>query len=340
MDPNLVMLILMGIFTVFIGIATSTSRSVASAADRSASSLGLALLPELEETVRRRIRRRNVFTMTGAVLGGIVGYGLMGFLPIETGFFGSPSTWLILVAWFAGLGVGATLSALTDRTTIDPDAPRVARTGVVGLADYSAPVERLTARAVVAVALIVAMAALVLLATGAVPPENRLGTIAPLIMSGFAALALAVYEIGGRRIATRGRPSASPAELAWDDALRSLAIRDMVGAPLFVGVYSAIMLVAAVMPALRVFDDLTGVIVTGSVIGLIAVVAITAMVISLLGRPQQHYLRRLWPEVAAAGDALTAQRAAASATPASTPTPDRALATTPADDAPSTGGRA
>lgn len=308
MDPNFVMLILMGIVTVFIGIATSTSRSVASAADRTASSLGLALLPELEDTVRRRVRRRTVFTMTGAVLGGIVGYGLVGLLPLETGFFGSASTWLILVAWFAGLGVGATLSALTDRTSIDPDAPRFARTGVVGLADYSAPVERLTARVVVAVVLIVAVVTLVLLATGAMPPESRVGTIAPLIMSGIAALALAVYEIGGRRIATRGRPSASPAELAWDDALRSLAIRDMVSAPLFVGVYSAVMLVAAAMPAFRVVDDLTGLIVTGAIIGLIAVVAITAMVVSLLGRPQQHYLRRLWPEVAAAGDALTAQR--------------------------------
>lgn len=267
---------------------------VASAARALSRSAGLALPDELAPRIRARVARRIRAVAAGASASIVISVALL-----ATGLL-QPSqrigdVWLVLGAYFAGMAVGAAINATTDRPTTDENGPRLARSGAVSLADYVSPLERIGARVMVGLAALVLVVSL--LATGLGPAR---------VTSGFAILALALaslvlFEIAGRRIVDRPQPVGSPTELAWDDALRAGSIRELVTAPLVVGAWGTMFVGADQLFSSQIINGLW------AVAGLALAGGYCAVAIySVVSRPQQYYLRRLWPEVAAAGLALAA----------------------------------
>src|SRR5690606_22755761 len=108
-----------------------------------------------------------------------------------------------------------------------------------------------------------------------------------------AVLLLLIFEIAGRRIVAMGNRVGSPEELVWEDAIRSKTVRDISSAPALVGLYA----IAHSLPSL--FGERT----EAPFLGWMGVAAfagtLIVLVITTTLRPERHFLRRLWPELAA-----------------------------------------
>ncbi len=252
--------------------------------------LGLALPPELMETVRRRVTRRTFAGAAGAFLATVAAVAVLT-AGVVTPLRDIGTIWFVLGAYFAGLSVGAALSAVTEQPGGDDTRPRVARAGAVTVADYVAPVDRIGARVVVG------LAALALLISAVVAGN---GGELPRLTTGVAIVALAVaslvfFEIASRRIIDRGQPVGSTAELAWDDALRASALRDIITAPIVLGFWGLVFNASD-----HANEGGPAGTVTLIVLAILLASAFGVALFSLTTRPAQHYLRRLWPDVAAA----------------------------------------
>ncbi|QEO08977.1 hypothetical protein [Protaetiibacter larvae] len=291
----------MGVLAVVAAVAplVTTRRSPAARLSRT---VGL-MPPEqpLLGVVDRRGRRLIRWQSTGGALGLVatVGGALLAAL---TGLTPDPAT---LLPWigFAGILIGGSLAALlavvSDRTTADPTTPRVAHTRAVRLRDYIDPLEVNGARVLAALGTIAAVVALAWPAPFATLEPFRF-VVALSAAGALAALALA--EIGGRRIVlARPRTADSPVALAWDDALRSADLRTLFTAPLLLGLYATIFGTPVLTtPLLEVLPEpwIFVAINVGAYLGVAVIIAV--VVIALLRQPGRYYLKRLWPEVAAA----------------------------------------
>jgi hypothetical protein len=168
----------------------------------------------------------------------------------------------------------------------------------VTVADYLAPIERQGARATTLGSVLTLIATLVTLAWTEFPPAAIAATIAAAALTLLSVASLVLLEVFGRRIVERPQPAGSPAELAWDDALRSVALRDLVTAPIAVGLYGVTLGIVALANALPI-SAVAAAVLSGVAMCTFAAVVL-ALVVSITNKPQQHYLRRLWPEVAGA----------------------------------------
>lgn len=270
-------------------------------AQRLARSLGMSLDGELDTLVRRRIAARRRGAVVGALLGVAATVALLA--SETTPPAGSLAPLILAGGVFGGLAVGAGVVAGFHSIRITDDRPRVARAEAVTLNDYVAWIERWGARIPVALA-IVFLAFSAVLATLDVTAFSR----SPLLLLGglvtlAAIAALAFFEVGSRQLIRKGQPSASPAELAWDDALRSLTIRDMVGAPLILGVYGTVLVITDLSTALAAANSgewvrIATLISVNVLFNAVAYIAVLALLFAVASKPQRHFLRRLWPELA------------------------------------------
>ena len=260
---------------------TFSSRFSADRAESFARSVGLELPPPLRAAVTARIARRHRAGSVGMILGTAAAAFLLATDTRSSENFASP--FLLFAGSFVGLAIGVAISSVTSSRTTDPDAVKYARTAAVALDDYVAPLERTGARIVVALAVAAVIAAY---ATGVVanPVLAALG--------GLAVASLVLFEVAGRRLVERSQPATSPAELAWDDAVRASQLRDIVTAPLTLGSFSLVIGLGAIVDRLSDSYGFTAIAVTG--FGAIALV-----VASIVSRPQRYFLRRLWPAVEA-----------------------------------------
>jgi hypothetical protein len=123
---------------------------------------------------------------------------------------------------------------------------------------------------------------------------------APVFLYVYAALMVAtlvVCEVAGRLLLRRGQPAGSALELAWDDALRSRALNAIAVTPFFLGAYFGLVAPAFYPPTHDAGSAL------GSLIQATLVLVAAALLLVWSGtafatKPQQRYLRRLWPEFA------------------------------------------
>jgi hypothetical protein len=265
------------------------------AARRFGHSVWLAMPDDaLLASVERRVARK-------AVAGGVGGLAALAIMVTGMSALGAPAdegyvaTWVIIGGYFAGIAVGSAINALTEPRS--ERAVTFARAEAVELCDFVAPVERQGARVVVLLAVLLGAVLAVLTARDGEP--SSAGLAGALVMVALALVSLVVFEIGSRRVLSRGRPAGSPTELAWDDALRAGALRDLVTAPLALGTYSLFVLGG------ELANGYTG---AASAVGFtvligIVVAGFAALVVVLITRPQRYYLRRLWPELAGTQDA-------------------------------------
>lgn len=271
--------------------------------ERSVTRLGRVVGLQVPESLTTQLADRNANRTRAASIGALVGTAvvivaiLAGIIPtsvlagiIPTSEDSTGDTWMLLGGTILGLSIGATVSALSTKPVI-PEGERFARSGAVELEDYLAPVELIGARVAAAVSAAALIVAGILLASGMIVVTPALIVGAIVITLGLAGLVM--FEIVVRRILDRALPVGSPAELAWNDALRARAMRDSASAPLCLGTWGTL----ALLLAIGATGSLTVIAGVAAVVVFITILA--AAIVSIATRPQQHFLRRLWPDVAA-----------------------------------------
>jgi hypothetical protein len=274
-------------------------------------SVGLAIPESLEPALRRRFVGRFTASLVGATLGLAVSAAALqsGLVP------SSESTdvaefWLVFGGFFAGASVAAAIYALVAKPA-RPEGERFARSGAVDLRDYLAPVDRLGARAAVALGVVTLVASAAVSAAGLTSSNAALSVGGLIVVAGVVALALA--ELASRRILDRPQPAGSPAELAWDDALRAQSLREIVTAPLCLGSWGALAVLFTLIDATDAvgFGGIVTFWVGAIGLALVFIALFAAAAVSIATKPQQHYLRRLWPDVATEAKVATDERVAA-----------------------------
>lgn len=292
---TVLLLLAMAASIVFLALTVTSKTWRRSRTRAVARSVGLAL-PEDSAPIERRVARAVAGSSIGAIIGSVMVLALL-WAAAASG----PS--LDSVAPIIGVGgllVGASLGASVVAATTRPEpveGVRVARTRAVSLPDFSAGIERIGARAAVAIAVAAAVVMTVI--------APSLGLAEPRIVvwvsAALSVLSLVLYEVQSRRIIARPQPAGSPEQLAWDDAVRALHVRGLVSAPITIGAYTP--LLAAVLLTSEPYAELVPGLVQSVILGAIAAIILAylvAAVASLALGPQRHYLRRLWPEIARA----------------------------------------
>lgn len=269
-------------------------RTRVAAAHRFARKVDLALEPGLELLVARRLARREI---SGAATASVLLVAVVALLATTTSWFDRSITLLLLpLTFFGGHALGVAAAAWWEAAHAPvPGGPRVARATTPRHRDYVPRHERYGAWGL-------ALAAPVLVAAALVAQALGVGELDGLPVAGLVALAVApavvvlVDEVAAARLLGRGQRAATTLDLAWDDALRALTLRDLVTVALVTGLY-------AVMTVLTLVGDAADGgwpenPVTGAVAGLGAVAVLGALLmaaVSLGLRPERHFRTRLWP---------------------------------------------
>ncbi|MGV8880833.1 MAG: hypothetical protein ACOH19_01655 [Rhodoglobus sp.] len=279
------------VFVVSFGL-TLTQGSRERSIERLGRSVGLAV----PESLKTQLAARNATRARSASVGVLIGTAviilaiLLGIVPTSPAPESTGDLWMLVGGSIAGLAIGAAVAALRTKPVV-PEGERFARSGAVTLEDYLAPVDLVGARVAAVLSVIVSVIAGVLLATGAIVMTPALIVAGLVVALGLAGLVM--FEIVGRRILDHALPVGSPAELAWNDALRARSMRDVVTVPLCLGMWGSL----AVLLAIAYTEPFTIVASVAAVVVFASLLA--AAFVSIASRPQQHFLRRLWPDVAA-----------------------------------------
>lgn len=260
--------------------------------------------------VRRLARRRGAGAGAGLVLG-IVAAVAASSAPQADGS-GLAAFLLVALGWLAGFAVGSAGMAWYESSRPLPAGRRLARVTVPTHGDYVAGIERWGAWVAAALSALVAGGLAVVDGLGVVELEApRTLVVAAVVVP---ALLMLVDEVAARWLLGRRQVAATSLDLAWDDALRSLTLRDGATVAIVAGVYLPLMLLGAVGEGLEGGWPANPAV--GVVNGLFAalIVALAGVgVASIVLRPERHFRRRLWstpPEAPAvpAGDAAGGAR--------------------------------
>jgi len=254
-----------------------------------------SLWPRIEAALTRRNVAvdlgAQIGIATAAVFGLVLGVpeGLTGDTGAMLGLWGM----VVVGASLAGAATGSAWAGARDaRQGVPAPGSRLARPTASNATDYVAPLELWSAR-LMALAPAGALAIGLVIATGVdtVAPAELLnvGTVLAAIAG---PIALAVGAATERRLLDLPQKAASTFELAWSDALRAQVLRDVVNAPLAIGVYACFALLMAASLGVgdpTIANGLLGLVGAG-VVGLVVIA-----VASAASRPQRYFRQRLWP---------------------------------------------
>ena len=258
---------------------------------------GLPLTREIEPTVAATLRREVRLGFLTVALGLVV--ATVGMILANVHGLGS-IVFIDFSAVFLAIGIGSAIGTVAQEDARQKSDVRFARLRSVGISDYRAPLEQWMPRVVIALALAVFVFRVV------VSPGGVGATPAFLFVYAAAmVVSLAISEIATRTLVRRGQPAGSALELAWDDALRSRALNSIALSPLYLGGYFSIASIAF-YPGGRGPAAVLAVEVSAGLTMLFAVGLLVWAIASPSRKPQQRYLRRLWPEfLSAAAPATT-----------------------------------
>jgi hypothetical protein len=270
-------------------------------ADRVATLVGLPLPDDLRELASGLQRRDYVGSAASSAIGVILGGALL-FVSHANSFAEILGGYLLVI--MVALGIGTTISVLGSEKRRQDSSVRVARMRVASLSDYESPLRSWGIRATVGLLVI---GLLVRIAT---TPGPATATPIPLAVYVLASVTtLVVIEFAKHRIIGRGQPAGSEIELAWDDAIKGRAIYALGIAPLFLGSYGGLLV--------NIFDvGVRAHSAQAAGLGIEAGIGVLGMLVNLVvqlsdaaTKPQQRYLRRLWPALSHANASAAAPTA-------------------------------
>lgn len=264
------------------------------AVDRLARRLDLRLEPSLATRIGRRVTLRQRSGLLGALLG--VGVGTAILLGQPGPVDGEPwlpiDIWMLTGMMFVGSGIGFSLSALVAIPRPDADAPRVARSRVLGIGDYVDPFELVPTRVLAPTALALAVAANIGALSGAAPASDNSLVPAALVLAVLAIVTLVIFELGARALLRRPTPAVSEQELAWEDGLRATAVRQLLTAPL---TFSLIAVIWSGFGLLEAIPGQVALVVVNVATPLLTAGLVVIAVLAFARHPERYFRRRLWP---------------------------------------------
>ena len=253
-------------------------------------SVGVDLPHGIGEQLRRRFALNRRSQLVGGMVGVVLSAAIIGWtVPDPDAVHGM----MIAAGAFAGPALAVSITTLLTSGKPEDDRPRYARAHAVGLGDYIPTLERWLARGPVLLAVLCFVGWAFAIGMDLHPARN----VALLASGGGLALlsaaSLFVFEYFGRRIVSMGNWATSPEELVWEDALRSHTVRDIASAPSLVGLYAILVGLAPTFDpsAESRFFGWAGLAAVG--------VLLLLLLVTVILRPERHFLRRLWPELAA-----------------------------------------
>ncbi|TFD49834.1 hypothetical protein E3T55_10405 [Cryobacterium frigoriphilum] len=249
--------------------------------ERFAREAGLALTPEIEPAVTRRITAHERGYTIGAMTA-VVGIGFWSITGTTTEWSGIVLVAIIAIGAVAGVVIVEWRAAFAQV----PDQPRIARPTAPAVTDYVSPWEMWASPVVILVAALALGAAL------AASPLGLWPLVPATVLAAAAVVAAAVSHFAGGALMRRGQPASSVDELAWDDALRGATLRSMVQIPATIGVAS----LAATLFTLGTLPGLSDVMMW-TLFGVLAAL-VAFMILSNRRAATTYYLRRLWPDLA------------------------------------------
>ena len=273
-----------GFLLVLLLIPAFRRKKLVRAAVRASERSGLALTPAMLPVL---IRRRRA-TWIGYALGSAIGFEATVLLQAGThllrggigGSFGFQGSW-----FFVG-GLGALLGGVLGARSVRLEGPRVARGRAVTVADYVEPAERSLPWFTAAIAMVASL----------VPVLHGSGAVG--LAPGAAAVAtVGVSALVARWIVSRPQRADSTVSLAWDDALRSGAVRNLFSGAVAIALVTLIVSVPTALTSFGLTARSTDLQLWASM-GVCAVLLVLA-ILSERARPARYFLRRLWPGTAA-----------------------------------------
>jgi hypothetical protein len=261
-------------------------------------SLGLTLPARLGDTLRRRTVSQQRSYLLGGAIGIAASAATVGSAPQSL-----PEhliLWTLFGGTFTGAAIAMAVGALFSARPRLGDHERLARATAVGLNDYLAPLDRWTARVPVVLAVVAIPLSLIGAEVGWTAVVSQPMLISGGILSAMAASSLVVFEVAARRIVAKGRVIGSMEELVWDDAFRFQVLRDLRFAPLVLSAY-ALGLTGSALGIMSAGVEEANSISFGVFATLLACTFI-ALWAARAAKTQRHFLRRLWPELAAKAD--------------------------------------
>ncbi|EYR62382.1 hypothetical protein N866_09010 [Actinotalea ferrariae CF5-4] len=283
-----------------LGRRAADPRRALAAAHALARTVDLALAGPTESAVVARCRARDRAAAIGMAVGVVVAAAAL--LATRPDQIVLP---VIVTALAGGIGAAAGQGFVAWKesgVTVPPEEVRIARTSTPDVADYVAPLERGSA------AVAAAAPAGALLALGA---STRLGGDLPgmpwapaVVLACLPVVLLVLAQVAGRRLVARPQPARTTLELAWDDALRARALRDLVGVVVAGG--AGLAFVAIWLASGRADGGWPANVAVGVTSGLTIALSTALAVGALAGlvvRPERHVRRALWPASASAGGA-------------------------------------
>ncbi|KAE8762269.1 hypothetical protein [Georgenia thermotolerans] len=280
------------------GLTALTARGRRNLAHRVARKVDLALDPPVGPVVVRRLARRELIASAAATAAGLA--TLLVVAPL--GVAGEPGQYdlmWVLVAVLGGRALGAATAAVYETLgRAARPSVRIARASTPAHGDYVPPRERIGAWVAALAAVVLSLGLAAIDASGLVD----LGDPSPMVFV-LAALApvaaVALDEVLARRVLSRPQRAETTLELAWDDALRARALRDMVTVPLTIGIVAPLVLLGVVgegleggWPANPAVGLVSG-LVAALLFGVLVVVLVTAT-LSTAQRPERYFRQRLW----------------------------------------------
>jgi hypothetical protein len=252
---------------------------------------------------------REVAGAVGAVIGVAVALAvpLTGAAALLPEWLADNTTPLWLGGLFLGIAGGSAAHAVGHaRASLPEGSPRVARGREVGPADFVRDGERRAAvvAGMLPGAVVVLTGALVLAGVtdpgGLSWPALLLAAVVPVLL---LLLALAAC----RTVLRHRRPVPDVERLAWDDVVRSKALRDVLAVPTYAGSVTGFVLLVTLVEA--TLDGYLAAGATGALALLLVVGLVLSAALSLADRPGRQLRARLWgpavPTPAAQGDGPT-----------------------------------
>lgn len=188
---------------------------------------GLPLPAPLRQAVLNRVAPRERSALTGGFIGFGVGILVGAVVQIATGSddLGGP---FVMIGAAIGLSLGHYTGVRRTRHSFAEDAPRVARSQATTLADYATSAERWAMRLVPVTTLVTVITVWVIWAL--VPTKPAGGALSPILATVVAIVVLLVWGLLARArtsLVEQPQHAHGDLELAWDDALRSSAVREV-----------------------------------------------------------------------------------------------------------------
>ena len=261
------------------------------AAARFGKRFGLDVPEGLEPSIRAGIEARRIGSPIGTAICVVIAAVL---LLLNPGLNLLATWWCLFGAYLVGLTLGSTTAILIAEQRRDHGTVRVARPKAVSVNDYVSPFQSGFARFAVVLAVLV-FAADCWLAASVSP--NYLSLISG-ILAALGVATLIAYEVIAHRLISRGALAGTPLELAWDDGLRSYALSNLSGTVGLVPLYSLIaydtlLLNTTGIESNAFFTVFVGLLPIAGTVGVLTLVLLMTRI-----HARQHFLRRLWPELA------------------------------------------